>query len=84
MIAGIYPCGVRGEGQSVTTAKWGLSFLVFLTILVGAMTRSGTFLVSAVLSVGAVAFFIVKSRRPRAGAWMNHLARVVGQLVRAG
>lgn len=63
MIAEIYPLGIRGKAMSVNSiTNWGFNFLVSFTFLtlVDAITRSGTFLVYAVLGVVAVVFFIVK------------------------
>jgi MFS family permease len=59
LIAEIFPLAVRGRGMSVATvANWGSNFAVTLVFpwLVVALGSAGTFLMFAVLTVGAILF----------------------------
>jgi sugar porter (SP) family MFS transporter len=63
MISEIYPLGVRGVAMSVSSVtNWGFNFLVSFTFLTltSAITRGGTFLLYALIGVGAVVFFAAK------------------------
>lgn len=63
MISEIYPQGVRGKAMSLSSmTNWGFNFLVSFTFLTltGAIGRGGTFLLYALIGVGAVVFFAAK------------------------